>query len=106
MSPSDVSSLDFSSRYVLYSALVHSLRSGQTTGIHNADRHHPAYVIGAKQGDPLPGEDWGDSPTQSKQYQLMKALSESLRDCSDFRSEDHVHDWMSYCKMVIAEESP
>jgi len=48
-----------------------------------------------------PGDyNFGDSPERNSMYQMLKELSESLKDCDDFRPEDFIHSWNDFCRIA------
>jgi len=100
MKPEDLGKMDFSCRYELYTALLNMVKSDAGTGFHNHDKGHPAYTIGASDGS-YDLQVWGDSPEHSHLYQMMKALSDSLADCGDFRHDERVTDWQSFCRLAL-----
>lgn len=91
-------SFEFGQRYVLYTALLQMVRSCSGTGFHNLDQGHPAYRLGCSGKADRPA--MGDAPENNDLYGMMRELSESLRDCKDFRREDFVFSWADFCQMA------
>ena len=92
------SSFEFGQRYVLYTALLQSVRSCSGVGFHNCDQGHPAYRVGCE--GKFDQQAWGDSPENNHLYGMMRELSESLRDCKDFGPADFVFSWADFCRMA------
>lgn len=100
MNASDLKKLSFSERYVLYTALLRMVKANDGTGFHNNDQGHPAYRAGESGKHDY--DALGDSPERNTLFQMMRALSESLVDCGDFRASDFVTDWASFCRLAVA----
>ena len=88
----------FSAKYVLLRALLDQVRRNTGLGFHNNDQGHPAYTIG-KSGK-WDYNAFGDSPEHNSLYQMLKDLSEELKDCRDFRHCDLVFSWADFCRLA------
>jgi len=97
----ELENLEWRERNLLYSAMLHMVKSNAGTGFANNDQSHVAYQAGRTGKDDYNG--LGDSPAHNSLYQLMKALGAGLAGDSEFAAGDIVTDWASFC--VLATDS-
>lgn len=90
--------LDRMSQIIVYKSLLKSVRDCTGEGFCNHDQMHFIYVIGCSQ-DKCSQDD--DSPEKNELYQMMRVLSEVLKDSQDIAPNDFVTDWQSFCKMAV-----
>ena len=72
------------------------VKSNSGIGFHNSDQGHPDYLDG-RDGEI---DKRHDNPDRNSLYQLMRELSETLKDSTEFRREDLILKWSDFCKMT------
>ena len=90
----DLANLGRSERFVIYSALLHSVKTNTGIGFHNCDQESPAYCDG-RNGD-TDYNKLGDSPAHNELYQMMKAIAPTLVESGEFAVSDLVTDWATF----------
>lgn len=85
---------------LIYRALLYSIESNTGNGFQNNDQGHPAYREGA-----IGLENYslfGDDSSNNRLYQVMRFLSQNLRECPDFLANEHVDNWQDFCRLVTS----
>ena len=90
---------DYVERYYLHSALLIMVRENSGNGFHNSDQGHPDYLRGRCEDIELTDNAY-DNPNRNNLYKLMRELSESLKDSTEFGREDLILKWSDFCKMA------
>ena len=94
----ELENLEWRERHLLYSAMLHMVKSNTGTGFADNDQGHVAYQVGRTGNDDYNG--LGDSPAHNALYQLMKTLGAGLVGGNEFASADIVTDWSSFCVLA------
>ena len=98
--------LDSIDQFLIYGALLNSIRTNCGHGFINSDQGHLAYRCGAN-GDILSHGTIGDHPERNRLYKMMRELSDALKDHPELRRSDLVFSWQDFCKIAIdAYENP
>ncbi len=94
--------LDARSRYLLYAALLHVVKSNSGIGFANADQGHPAYRVGANEGK-YDFDAYGDSPESNRLFQMMHSLSVRMNEeAESFESSlELVFSWQDFCHIAV-----
>lgn len=80
-------------KYLIFKALIHSIKTSSGIGFINNDQGHPAYEAGA-QGD-ASGK-WGDSPDKNALFKLLASFDRS------FHSEGpNISTWQAFCAYAV-----
>lgn len=87
-------------RRTLYKSLLNSVRTNTGIGFHDGDQSHLIAYLGSSPGENK-SERLRDWPEYNELYIMMKELSESLKDCEDFKRKDHITCWEDFCKMAV-----
>lgn len=75
---------------IIYSALIHSIRSNSGIGFHN-EQGHPAYLMG-KDGH-IDFHMWGDSPDHNRLFKMVCELSKQY-------GNSEISNWQQFCELA------
>jgi hypothetical protein len=91
---------DSDDKFLIYGSLLNSVRANSGHGFINGDQGHLAYRTGAKGNTPEFGIS-GDDPDHNRLYQMMRELSEALKDHPEVPSSQLVLSWQDFCTMSV-----
>jgi hypothetical protein len=94
-------SFDVIDKYLIYRALLDSVRANSGYGFRNKDQRHPAYTTGASNEKPMDYGTIGDHPDRNQLYKMMRELSESFKDDPELKRSDLVLSWQDFCTMAV-----
>jgi hypothetical protein len=91
---------DSDDKFLIYGSLLNSVRANSGHGFINGDQGHVVYRTGAKGTIPDQGT-YGDHPDHNRLYQMMRELSEALKDHPELPSDQLVRSWREFCTMAV-----
>lgn len=91
----ELENLEWRERFLLYSAMLHMVKSNKGVGFTNNDQGNLVYQSGCTDKDDYNG--LGDSPAHNSLYQLMKAVGAEFVNSDEFATGDIITNWASFC---------
>ena len=102
-SQSEISSLPFAEKLLIYRGLLALVEGNFGFGFCNNDQGHPAYGVG--RGGDADYEQWGDSPNHNLLFKMMHALSVELSAAETDNSAEisnYVFCWSDFCSLAYS----
>ena len=90
---------DSDDKFLIYVSLLNSVRANSGHGFINGDQGHLAYRTGATGDIPEIGT-FGDHPDHNRLYQMMRELSEALKDHPELPS-NHPGKTFVKCPLIL-----
>ncbi len=82
-------------KYLIFRALVRSIKTNSGDGFHNSDQGHPAYLAGAQGNDSVY---WGDSPNKNTLFKLLASFDQTYH--GEVPNPD-LSTWQKFCAFAV-----
>ena len=82
-------------KYMIFRALVRTIKTNSGDGFHNCDQGHPAYRAGANGGDSVK---FGDSPEQNDLFQLLASFDQTYHGVDP---NPDLSTWQKFCTFAV-----